>query len=555
MPLRSAHRTLTPRTLGTGIVVFAILLASLAADQAAAGDEPDPSAPPQLPEPSYAPHRPQFLTNHFFTQLPRETINAFRSDPLFTQWPWECDPDFRHDTGPSPVEFHYEGEFDLTSGVLFGISEWVGCFMSDQLELIAASLESDAEVTILTERKLIPNVKRCLRSNGFTAAQIDRINFVPVEVDSMWIRDYGPEFLGRESDGTARAMVDPTYNGTIPRSDNCRPVERGPLTYGRDRDDASPTRLAELVNAGRAELRGVETATAYRAPVVFEGGNIFTDGEGTCFRNRNATNRMNTATDFMGLPQGIGALFTGWWDYDEEEVDQVIATHYNCDDVVVLDSMRPTALELPFGGVIDHIDMSVTFLSPDTVLVGDYNYQTAEGEYLTLSGDPDEPDDPVNAAILDANAALLESNGYDVVRIPMPVPFCSLGNNCVLDHQRDLSDETIIPCPDEVFDEKGRFVGGLDPETGTPIIRTWATFANSIRIGDRLMVPSYPGSAAALSSSEHGNLLERQEAETLQVYRGQLEALYEDESIEVVSVTSDGLAPCNGSLQCITKTY
>lgn len=551
---RSAHLTVTPRTLGTGIVVFAVLLAGLAGDQAAANDEPEPPSPPPLPEPSYAPHRPQFLTNHFFTQLPRETINAFRSDPSFTQWPWECDPDFRHNTGPSPAEFRYEGEFDLTSGVLFGISEWIGCFMSDQLELIAASLESDAEVTILTERKLIPNVRRCLRSNGFSAVQIDRINFVPVPVDSMWIRDYGPEFQRHESDGTARALVDPVYNATIPRPDNCRPLERGPLTYGRDRDGASPTRLADLIDAGRAELRGVETATAYRAPVVFEGGNIFTDGEGTCFRNRYVADRMNTAEHFMGLPPGIGALFTGWWDYDEQQVDQVIAEHYNC-EVEVLDSMRPTTLEVPFGGVIDHIDMSVTFLSADTVLVGDYNYRTGEGEYLTLSGDPDEPDDPVNAAILDANAELLESLDYNVVRIPMPVPFCTLGNNCTLDQQRDLSDETIIPCPDEVFDEQDRFVGGFDPETGKPIIRTWATFANSIRIGDRLMVPSYPGSAAALASSAHGDLLQRQEAATLEVYREQIEALYEDESIEVVPVTSDGLAPCNGSLQCITKTY
>jgi hypothetical protein len=544
----------TPRALAMGIALLVVLSSVLAADNAAAENEPEPPAGPELPEPSYAPHRPQFLSHHYFTQLPPATINAFRSDPLFTQWPWECDPDFRHDTGPSPADYHYEGEFDLTSGVLFGISEWVGCFMSDQIELIAASLESDAEVTILTARKLVPNVRRCLQSNGFSAAQIDRINFVPVEVDSMWIRDYGPEFQRHESDSTARALVDPVYNGTIPRPANCRSLERGPLTYGRERDDASPTRLANLVDAGRAELRGVETATAYRAPVVFEGGNIFTDGDGTCFRNRDVANRMNTAAEFMGLPSGVGTLFTGWWNYDEDQVDATIAEHYNC-EVVVLDSMQPTTLDVPFGGVIDHIDMSVTFLSPDTVLVGDYNYRTSEGEYLTLTGDPSEPDDPVNAAILDANAALLEYHGYDVVRIPMPVPFCSRGNNCVLDYERDLTDETVIPCPDEVFDEQGRFIGGFDAETGLPIIRTWATFANSIRIGDRLMVPSYPGSAATLPSTEHGQLLQRQEAEALQVYRDQLRVLYGDEGIEVVPVTSDGLAPCNGSLQCITKTY
>jgi agmatine/peptidylarginine deiminase len=541
----------TVRALGASALTTVMLFASLAG-QAVADDEPGASNAPPPPEASYAPHTPQFLAQNYFAELPRERLNAFRSDPRFTQWPWECDPDFVHDTGPTPPEFLYDGEFDLTNGVLFGISEWVGCFMSDQIELIEASLSSDAEVTILTERKLIPNVERCLRGKGFTRAQIDRINFVPVEVDSMWIRDYGPEFQRHETDHAVRAMVDPTYNSTIPRADNCRPVERGPLTWGRDRDDASPTRLADLVAAGGAELRGVGTATAYRAPVVFEGGNIFTDGEGTCFRNRQVANRMNTAEEFMGLPQGIGQLFRGWWDYGEAEVDDLIAAYYNCDEVVVLDSMLPTTLDVPFGGVIDHIDMSVTFLSPDTVLVGDYNYQNADGEYLTLSGEADEPDDPVNATILDENAALLEAAGYDVVRIPMPVPFCTRGNNCVLDHERDLSAETVIPCPDHVY-EDGRYVGGFDPETGAPLIRVWATFANSIRIGDRHMVPSYPGSADALPSSEHGELLAEQEAEALQVYQDELDALYGD--VEVVPVTSDGLAPCNGSLQCITKTY
>jgi agmatine/peptidylarginine deiminase len=544
------------RRLCAGFFSSVMVLVMVPADHAVAegqeeagpggAQQMDEEAVNPVPRQSYAPHTPQFPW-HFFSEFPWTAFNAFRSDPSFTQWPWLCDPEYKHDTGPTPDEYHYLGEFDLTNGVLFGMPEWgFGCFMSDQLELMRASMDTGAEVTILTAPKLIPNVKRCLRANGFTGAEIERINFAPVKVDSIWIRDYGPEFQSDRDDHSARAVVSPTYNGTLPRPDNCRPLERGPLTYGRSNDDASPTRLADLVERDKLELRGVDAAEVYRAPLVFEGGNIFTDGEGRCFRNRDGTNRLNTEAFF-----GDGSI-AGSWTYTEDEIDAVIAEYYNCDEgVVVLDSVQPTS-DRVLGGALDHIDMTVTFLSSDTVLVGAYAYQTEEDESLTLVDDV--PDDPVNAAILDDNADLLEELGYNVVRIPMPVPFCTRGWNCVPDYERDLTGETIVPCPDEVYDDDGTFVGGADPTTGEPFLRTWATFANSIRIGDSLMMPSYPESAAALDS-DLGQLLLAQEQEAQRVYQQELDRLYGDGAVTVVPVASDGLAPCNGSLQCITKTY
>lgn len=502
------------------------------------------------PAPSYAPHTPKF-PQHYFTDLPFQVGNAFHSDPEFTQWPWECDPQYMHDTGATADDYDYLGEFDLTNGVLLSMPEWgFGCFMSDQRALIRASLDTDAQVTILTDQHLIPNLKRCLRDHGFTNAQIERINFAPVDVDSIWIRDFGPEFLTNSEDGS-RAMVDPTYFGTLPRPDNCRPLERGPLTFGRDRDDASPTRLAELVGSGDVELDGVQGAPeVFRPPLVFEGGNIFTDGDGACFRNRIEANFLNTAEWFWHGSFYADASINGWWDYAESTINELISEYYNC-EVVVLESMRPTSGEAP-GGVIDHIDMSVTFLSSDTVLVGDYDYETEDGESLTLLDG--QPDDPINAEILDNNASTLATLGYNVVRIPMPVPHCTRGFNCVPDYDRDLSSDTIIPCPDYVYDEQGRFVGGVDPDTGERIRRNWATFANSIRIGDSLMMPSYQATADALPETRK-ELLKAQEEEARQVYQSELDRLYGDGVVQVVPVPSDGLAPCNGSLQCITKTY
>ncbi|RKG86867.1 hypothetical protein D7W82_15190 [Corallococcus sp. CA049B] len=114
------------------------------------------------------------------------------------------------------------------------------------------------------------------------------------------------------------------------------------------------------------------------------GGNLLTDGAGCCFRAWDATNRQN--------------CFAGWC-YSEAETDAVIARSHGC-DVVTLESMQ--------GNVIDHIDMWMAVLSPKTVLVGRYDVR----------------DDAINAAILDRNARRLADLGYDVVRIPMPTPYC-----------------------------------------------------------------------------------------------------------------------------------
>ena len=45
------------------------------------------------------------------------------------------------------------------------------------------------------------------------------------------------------------------------------------------------------------------------------------------------------------------------------------------------------------------------------------------------------------------SAALLASKGYDVVRIPMPVPHCTIGSNCRPDYERDLSSDTLRQAP------------------------------------------------------------------------------------------------------------
>ena len=144
------------------------------------------------------------------------------------------------------------------------------------------------------------------------------------------------------------------------------------LEADRRNDDAAPTELAALL----------------RVPVehvclTVEGGNLLSNGRGLCV----TTTTLGTRNAHRG--------------YGPAEVSQILARHYGFDEFVAL---RPLISE-PTG----HVDMFATFIAHDTVVVGAY----------------DPKIDPVNADLLDVNAATLgrikvDGRPLKVVRIPMP---------------------------------------------------------------------------------------------------------------------------------------
>jgi agmatine/peptidylarginine deiminase len=139
----------------------------------------------------------------------------------------------------------------------------------------------------------------------------------------------------------------------------------------RRRDDAVPTLLADYVDV-----------PVYRPNVSTEGGNFMTNGEGLC-----------VVTEWL-LQENTNL--------SETELITAQRDTFGCAQTIVLQRMA--------GEGTGHVDMYAKFTARDTVLVGTYNPIA----------------DPMNAAILDENAArladitLADGTPMRVVRIPMP---------------------------------------------------------------------------------------------------------------------------------------
>lgn len=144
------------------------------------------------------------------------------------------------------------------------------------------------------------------------------------------------------------------------------------LEPDRPEDDKAPSELASLLRLPVANV-----------PLICEGGNILSNGHGVCLTT--------TALIARNVQRG----------YSIQQVHQLLGRYYGFRQVCIL---KPLISE--FTG---HIDMFATLVAPNVAVVGEY----------------DPKIDPVNADILNENAAILANaetsfGPMRVVRIPMP---------------------------------------------------------------------------------------------------------------------------------------
>lgn len=423
---------------------------------------------------AFAQVRPRYLT-------PEEKAQMKNMDGIAFPYVWECYPKIAGFTDPPPTTSRFPSEYEQTRGALFGWPSY-GCQMPELTELIRNSI-GNVETTVMVPSNLYGSAVACLRSRRFTDDDLAQINwyFVPQEIPptnnfDIWIRDYGPEILEAD-DGSSQFIDMGYYSGP---ATSCA----GPFG-GRPNSDVSPTRYAPTF------MDGVDV---FRPQLRTEGGNLQTDGLGTCVHMKRDVLIENNFTR---------------WQYSQEDLDAVYMQYFNCKNVITLESL----LRDPWGyTVIDHVDMFMTIISPTKVLVGQY----------------DPADDPVNADILDRNAQTLQDAGFNVVRIPMPTPYCTRAPG------------TCIAGP-------GAARLCTDP---TRTDRVWATYANSIRIGNKMIVPVYHDVPASLADT-----IAAQEDEALATFQNELDAEFGKGAVQVVPVVSDAMIPCQGSVHCITMTY
>jgi agmatine/peptidylarginine deiminase len=397
---------------------------------------------------------------------------------------WECFPDLAGFTDPPPITARFPTESEQTRGALYGWPSY-GNQMPELTELIRNSI-GRAEVTVMVPENLFTTAQFWLLTRGLTQEDLDQIYWfrIPPDaapfqnaLDGIWIRDYGPEVL-EDEDGSS-LFIDLGYYSSL--STNCTLFPNS-----RPNDDVSPTRFAPNF------LKGVNV---FRPQLRTEGGNLQTDGQGTCVHMTRDVLRQNR--------------FTRWF-YSQEELDAVYTQYFNCSRVISLESLGPDP-GYPTQGVIDHVDMIMTFISPTKILMAQI----------------DPLEDPRNAAILDRNAQTMEKAGYTVVRIPMPKRYCTVRRG------------SCISSPGDARDCGG---AGLD--------RVWATYANSIRVGNAMMVPVYRDVPPSLQDA-----IAKQEAEALGIFQQELDAEFGKGAVEVIPIVSDRMIPCQGSVHCITMTY
>jgi agmatine/peptidylarginine deiminase len=187
----------------------------------------------------------------------------------------------------------------------------------------------------------------------------DAVHFIRHPLDSMWLRDYGPIF-SRWTDGRVR-IIDATYDN---------PDNLG----ARTRDDAFPAYLARVL--------GLELD---RMPLIIEGGNLLSNGDGLMVTSTRVIRRVENQVHSV---QNIGAL---------------LQNHLGCRVWAYLRELE--------GEPTGHADFFMTFLRRNLAVVARL----------------DPAVDATNAAILDEAAATLARQSTSmgpmlVERIPMPPP-------------------------------------------------------------------------------------------------------------------------------------
>jgi agmatine/peptidylarginine deiminase len=242
------------------------------------------------------------------------------------------------------------GDFEKQSAILLGCNELLPYHPHAMVEIIGALIERIPLIGIVDSEEQRKHLITLLCDWGLPA---HLMYFVSLPVKGMWVRDYGPSFV-RGYDGKI-TILDAEY-----------------LELDRPNDDRAPIELAALLRLPVVSV-----------PLMLEGGNMLSNGQGLCITSTSLPNR--------NAPRG----------YTQQRVYEMLSHHYGYEEIVTL---RPLLSE-PTG----HVDMFASFVSADTIVVGEYDSKV----------------DPVNADVLNYNANLLANvqsrkGRLKVVRIPMP---------------------------------------------------------------------------------------------------------------------------------------
>lgn len=203
--------------------------------------------------------------------------------------------------------------------------------------------------------------------NTLVNAQVDTANvaFVVAPNNSIWVRDYGPNCV-YANDVDSLFFVDWRYN-----------------RISRPLDDQLPEKIGTFLNVP------VFSTSVAPSDLVHTGGNFMSDGMETAFSSKLVLEENDANNPYGASPK------------DEVQIDQIFEEFMGIKRYIKFDV-------LPFDA-IHHIDMHMKLLDEQTLLVGQYPDNTADG-----------PQIEANIQYLLANQVSAFGTPYQIIRIPMP---------------------------------------------------------------------------------------------------------------------------------------
>jgi agmatine/peptidylarginine deiminase len=278
---------------------------------------------------------------------------------------------------PPPAGVVRPGEFEPMDSVIIAVMNYGPAFMDMWSEMVQV-YRNAGHTWIIAKPGEKQQLEYLLYNAGVDQSSYSWLNY---PTNTIWIRDYGPEFAV-EPDGT-RHIVDAYYGQ--------RPL-----------DDVIPLWMAASDWIG-ADGQPLEAHSHIHG---LSGGNVMSDGAGTCF--------------FSDILYGYEKP-AGWSD---EDVDALFQEYLGCEQIIIL---NPICLD-----ATGHIDLYAKLLSPTAMLLGEFSPDTHfTGEIYvdnpwncTEHYINDYQDQEDNLAIIEATANL-DGDPWVVTRLPMPEPYLS----------------------------------------------------------------------------------------------------------------------------------
>ena len=253
-------------------------------------------------------------------------------------------------TDPPDSIVYTPAEFDSVTGVIFAWEAYP-TLLTDLIKEVAEDDTAWVVVDNTSEQNSVSNTLSNANVN------MDRVVFQVIETNSVWVRDYGPWWIIEPENSLA--IIDLVYN---------RP---------RPLDDTYPESAA-----------GYFDINYYGLGLIEAGGNMLLDGQGSVI----------VSNVIFDGSQGFDPTLT------QDQLEQYFLDYFGVHKVIV----TPHLINDGTG----HIDMFVKLINDSTIIVGEYENQSA--------GYPGNYDICNQVASQLANETNGAGRPFNIIRMPMP---------------------------------------------------------------------------------------------------------------------------------------